>query len=443
MESITQSQTIILNRASTGRNQIIGYHRWLRNAKVNDTSLISALTQHCQQQVEGRDILCIQDTTEYNYQHRREGRLPDDALGPVGNNHDMGYFAHPTMAIDVDSGHSLGFSAMKVWTRDWDKADKYARKYKTLPVEQKESYRWISSAQQSKQVCARARSITFIADREADIFELHDRIPDEKTHVLIRSRGDRMLYGQQECLYAHIAAQPVLSSYEIEVPANNRKGRQKHQARLELKAVKVNIERPKRLSSSPAKPYVTMYAIEAKEHPDTIQAGQPPVHWVLLTTIAVTTEQQARSVIDKYSLRWQIEQLFRLTKSKGLNLEDSQLETARGLINLGLIALQVAIRILQLTQSRQQAEAIPATVAFTPKQVLLLKTLLGEYQGKTTKQQNPFKEGSLSWASWIIARIGGWKGYNSQALAGPLTFFRGYHDFMKMFELFEIISKNV
>lgn len=422
---------------------MMGFRRWLRNEKVNESSLISAITQHCQQYVSGRDIICIQDTTEYNYNHRRNGRLNEDELGPVGNNIDVGFFAHPTMVIDLDTSQSLGFSAMEVWTRDKDKLDKNQRKYKSLPIEQKESYRWISSAEQSKKTCQQARSITFIADREADIFELYERVPEENIDVLIRCRGDRLLYQKDESLYEHIEAQPVLGSYQIEVAENKKKGRTKHQATLDLKATKVNIQRPNRLNTSDSKPYVTMYAIEAREQAATVQEDQPPVHWVLLTTSPVATYDQAMEVIRKYALRWQIEQLFRLTKSKGLNVEESQLETGRGLINLCLVALQVAIKILQLTQSREQAEAIPATVVFTKLQILLLKTLIVKYEGKTVKQQNPFAEGSLSWASWIIARMGGWKGYNTQAKAGPLTFFRGYYQFIKMFELFELINKDV
>ena len=67
----------------------------------------------------------------------------------------IGFFAHPTMVIDLDTSQSLGFSAMEVWTRDKDKLDKNQRKYKSLPIEQKESYRWISSAEQSKKTCQR------------------------------------------------------------------------------------------------------------------------------------------------------------------------------------------------------------------------------------------------------------------------------------------------
>ena len=56
--------------------------------------------------------------------------------------------------------------------------------------------------------------------------------------------------------------------------------------------------------------------------------------------------------------------------------------------------------------------------------------LLIKLEGKTEKQKNPYPKENLAWASWIIARLGGWKGYvKSEGFAGPITIGRG----LKMF----------
>jgi hypothetical protein len=41
--------------------------------------------------------------------------------------------------------------------------------------------------------------------------------------------------------------------------------------------------------------------------------------------------------------------------------------------------------------------------------VPFLVALLGKVEVKTQKQQNPHPKKNIAWASWIIARFGGWR----------------------------------
>jgi hypothetical protein len=56
-----------------------------------------------------------------------------------------------------------------------------------------------------------------------------------------------------------------------------------------------------------------------------------------------------------------------------------------------------------------------------------------KYEGNTEKQKNPHLKYTLSWAAWIIARLGGWKGYRTQSTPGPITFHRGFLEFDRIF----------
>ncbi len=58
--------------------------------------------------------------------------------------------------------------------------------------------------------------------------------------------------------------------------------------------------------------------------------------------------------------------------------------------------------------------ALPASVAFDDEQQQCLSEIAPSYQGQTRKQQNPYPPASLPWATWLIARLGGWSGYRSQ-----------------------------
>ncbi len=54
-------------------------------------------------------------------------------------------------------------------------------------------------------------------------------------------------------------------------------------------------------------------------------------------------------------------------------------------------------------------------------------------QGNTVKQKNPHPRLSLSWATWIIARLGGWSGYCSQLSPGMPTIVYGLQCFEAIF----------
>ena len=55
------------------------------------SELTQSVAEHCQQQVEDRHVLAINDTTELNLQ-AHAGRLKPEGVGVVGNNKDVGFF---------------------------------------------------------------------------------------------------------------------------------------------------------------------------------------------------------------------------------------------------------------------------------------------------------------------------------------------------------------
>jgi hypothetical protein len=134
----------------------------------------------------GRHVLAIQDTTELNYQ-AKAGRKR--RLGTVGNGSDIGLFVHPVLVVDAADGGCLGLAHAQVWCRKRRKS----ANYRQLPIEKKESYRWLVGANGAKQALAEAETITHIADREGDIFEQMDRLPDDRNHLLVRASQDRSL----------------------------------------------------------------------------------------------------------------------------------------------------------------------------------------------------------------------------------------------------------
>ena len=160
-----------------------------------------------------------------------------------------------------------------------------------------------------------------------------------------------------------------------------------------------------------------------------------------MTTHEVADAAAAWRIVGWYKKRWTIEQLFRLIKTEGLQLEDSRLETADRLLKLTAIAAKAAVITLQLVQARDGRSADPASRAFSEEQIELLAAFAAKYRGRTALQSNPHPAKSLAWAAWIIARLGGWDGY-PRTRPGPITMRRGVEYFLGVAQAWSSL-KNV
>lgn len=426
-----QAQTVIIRQISRNRAEQIAYYRYLENEQVTLSELVRSLADHCQEQVAGRHVLAISDTSEINLQ-AHQGRLKAEGLGVVGNNKDVGFFIHPTLVMDAENGFPLGLSNVQIWTRAAERPDKHQRKYASLPIEQKESYKWLAAAERSQRCfeVGDARLVTHIGDREADIYEEWATVPDSYNHVLVRVCQDRCLFGQEQSLYSHLSAQPEVGTYTLTVTADPRRGRTARTALLSVRHTSVQIQRPANLNREDYPPSITLNAVEVLEvNPP---PGQTPIHWRLMTTHPIRIFEQALQIIKWYCWRWRIEQLFATLKMAGLDIEASQLESIAAIQRLTILALSVAVRTLQMVEGRDNQD-IPASVAFCDQQQQCLAQLAPTLEGRTQKQQNPYPPTTLPWATWLIARLGGWSAYRSQRPPGMPTFVLGLQQFEAIF----------
>jgi hypothetical protein len=323
------------------------------------------------------------------------------------------------LAIDAASRALLGLTGLQIWTRQTlARAD-----YRQQPIEMKESYRWVQSAATAKRVLGAAAMVTVIGDRESDIYEEFDRIPDERTHLLTRACRDRALVGGGR-LFTIAQTWPVQHRFELDLRA--RPGRPARTAKVELRFGQVTIKRPGNCSDPSASSQLTLRLVEVKEVDTSVEE---PIHWRLLTTHEATTVAQSLQLVAWYRERWHIEQLFRTSKSQGLKLESSQVENVDALFKLAAIAMIAATKIMQLVLARDGTVDRPATDVVAPEQLPVLEVLQASLEGKTAKQKNPHLKHSIAWLAWIIARLGGWTGYASERPPGPITFHRGWDRF--------------
>ncbi|MEI7942834.1 MAG: IS4 family transposase [Candidatus Riflemargulisbacteria bacterium] len=420
---------------------MVSYSRLLANSKVTWQAVHKEYSKDINSKVDCKHVLVINDTTEINFEkHRNYLSEKDKELGPVGNNIDIGFFCHPGIVIDTINKVALGFSYLKLWNRSWEKQSCKKRDYKNQVIEEKESYRWIDCALESKKALTNAAHVTIVADRESDIYEEFCMIPDQNTDILIRCRGDRRLFDIDKSLYETILAEIIKDTYRITIRKTGK--RKERKTELEIKFGKVKLRKPKSRNIASSIPEgVEMNWVEAKEKPQYVPDREEAIHWILLTSHSVTCNEDAFQIIRWYKLRWQIELLFSTLKSGGLNLEASEIEKGKALKTLCALSLQAALKINQLRQFRDDTTGISAEAIFTKKEIVVIEVLTSKYEGATVKQRNPYKKKTIAWAAWTVARLGGWKGYSCESPPGNKTFKWGLDRFNAIYQGFELKEK--
>jgi hypothetical protein len=290
-------------------------------------------------------------------------------------------------------------------------------------VEEKESFRWLEGADQAASVCAGAACVTVIADRESDIFEAFALRP-EGAELLVRAAHDRSL-DDGRALFAAIDAAPIAGRAELGLPA--KPGRKRRTARMETRFMTVALARPTYGRRADLPPSVALNLVDIREIDP--PPGETAIHWRLLTTHAVTWAAEAWAVAELYRRRWAIEQMFRTLKSEGFDIEGIRIEEPAPRNRLVTAALIAAVCIQQLVHARDGGPGPlrPLSDAFGPQDIPLLQACCAQLEGRTQRQKNPHPEGSLAYAAWVCARLGGWTGYYGKP--GPIVMLAGWLEF--------------
>jgi hypothetical protein len=414
-------QSVCLRRLAQGRRRgIIGFGRFLSNRRVTVKSLITGWGRATSAVCGGRHVLAIQDTSEINFTTHKGRRR---GLGEIGKGSGRGVLLHAMIGVDAATGGLLGLVCGHIWTR---KGRVKVHHNKRL-LKHKESQRWVNAGEKAGAVLAEAETVTAISDREGDFYVAWSRVAGAKVHLLARAMRDRPILGG-----ARLSTAVLTPAGEALVKLPVRPGRAARTARLVARYGQVTLNKPKYLREEGLLSQVSLSLVEVAEI-DTPK-GATPILWRLLTTHKVESAEMAWRVVGWYRQRWTIEQFFRTLKQQGLQLEDSQLETADRLIKLTAIAARAAVIVMQLVQGRDGKTGQSAEIAFSPAEIETLQALVPRLEGKTALQKNPYPPRSLAWAAWVIGKLGGWDGYPRSRPPGPITMRHGLTRFLAIAE---------
>jgi hypothetical protein len=418
------------------------FYRFLQNDNVSEADIVRNMTANCVSSCTKKVVLCIQDTTEVNLYNHKNRVKKDNYIGATNAaKGGIGFLLHPSFVLDAQTLVPYGFSDVKIWNRPLEKLTKTQRNYNMLPIEEKESYKWIESSLNSKKALSKAKEIIIIQDREGDIYEQFGIVPDKKTHLLVRARANRTLSDKTK-LFDYIAKQPSKGTYSVTLEGDNRKNIKKREAILEVRYSQVTINKND-LSSKTAPDNITLTIIEAKEINTVVEN---PICWRLLTTINVENLETALNCITWYTCRWIIEEVFRILKKEGFNIEASELTYAKSIRKLSLLMMETIVKLflMQIAYNCPEEE-IESSCCFSEDELKCLEYQIVSLEGKTQKLKNPYLEKDLKRYVWAIARLGGWKGYASERKPGITTFWIGIQKFssvMQGWQLFQDVSRR-
>ena len=144
-----------------------------------------------------------------------------DNLGFIGNLSSKGFIAHITILTTSDNV-MLGVLFSKIWTRPVPEEAMTNAKRNKLPVEDKESYKWIESFSFTDQIAQEFsnKQIINIGDRDSDMFELFKVATkqDASAKLVIRANYDRKIMTEENKGYNNLWDELIKEEAKIKYP---------------------------------------------------------------------------------------------------------------------------------------------------------------------------------------------------------------------------------
>ena len=417
--------------ACQGAAEIKAAYRWLDHVRVTPGRVLAPHTRATQHRVAQHPVvLTVQDTSELDF----TGKQVAAELGPLTSTHCRGLFVHPTLAVTPEKV-CLGVVAVELRVRP---AGTVPEQH-TRPLAAKESQRWLTGYQTA---CALAAAtpgtqIISVADREGDIFELYAEAgrteAGRRADFVIRAAQNRRVTVADADgvtltkLWDAAAAAPVLGtvSYHLTRTAV----RQARDLTQTVQAVTVTVQPPARPAGTVPLAPVSLQAVLVREMAP--PAGEDPVEWLLLTSLAVATLPAALWVVQIYLCRWQVEVYFKVLKS-GCRVEKLYLATRDRLTKVLALYLIIAWRVLYLAQVGRACPALSCTALFSASEWQAVYLV-------ATKQPPPAAPPSLDTLVRMIAGFGSFVGRTGDGPPGITSLWIGLQramDYARAYDTF-------
>jgi hypothetical protein len=396
-------------------------YRFFDNDKVQSVDMLKAHRQRINKRsARLATILIAQDTTALNLSGKKIR-----GVGSIGGGTSTGLFVHSGIAIDPTGGIPLGVVTQEIYARDEKtKTAEYKKIAKDLPISEKESGRWVTTITEGKKVFEK-KHLVFVGDRESDIYEVFAEAKKQGVDVLIRTKQNRILEeidttGKSIKLFDKVREGEDLTTYETDVPIDHHKTRK---ATLTIRTSTINLTPPKRYGAGEQEPIsVTVLNVREENPPDGITE---PIHWMLTTTLPVTTAEEAKEKVMWYMYRWRIERFHYTLKTGAFNIEELQFETYERFCKAITMYSIVASRILYTQYYEKAHPEENAHEIFSVEEIRMLCL-----KGK----KKPTYQMTIHEAVVETAKIGGYLARKSDSPPGIKALWIGFQTLQNLVE---------
>lgn len=376
------------------------------NERVSQQAIMAQARQETLERLQGLErVLLVQDTVSFNFSHHPG----TTGLGALENKYTRGFLAHNTLAVSTD-GVPLGLLEQQVWARDSEGGLRDQRHQR--PFADKESYKWVVGLPAEAALPDTLQPIV-VCDAEAHIYEFLDVLHTRSVDYIVRAADYRSFTVAGQALFEAVRQQAVQHRFSLML--QRRPDRPMRMAHLALRFGTVTLRQPQRAAASHAALTLSVVDVQEVNPPE----GETPIHWLLLTSLPVTTVEQAQQVVTWYSYRWLVERLHYVLKS-GCKLEESQLREQARLERLLAVYSLVAWRLLWLTYQARVTPDVPCTIALQTEEWQALHMFIQRTQ--PLPDQPPSLRQAVRW----IGQLGGFLGRKGDGEPGVKVLWRGW-----------------
>lgn len=396
-------------------------YRFFSNDRVSEADILAGHFHSTRDRTIASEgpVLVLHDTTEFSYQRENTAAIGitksinsgRDKAGRLRSHTVCGILMHSSLAVTTE-GLPLGLAAVKFWTRKKFRGTAALKKKinpTRVPIEKKESIRWLENVQQSTALLGEPGRCVHIGDRESDIYELFCAAQEAGTHFLIRTCVDRLAGDGDHTIADEMDEVAVKGLHRIDVRDSNG---EPDEAVLEIRYRKIRVLPP--IGKQKRYPALVLTVIHAEERGTA--KNRKKIEWKLITDLPVNSRADAIDKLEWYALRWKIEVFHKILKS-GCKAEESKLRTAQRLTNLVAVFCILSWRVFWMTMLNRSAAEAPPTLALTTTEIAVLDRVVND------KPQDRRK--TLSHYLTKIARLGGYLARANDPPPGNTVMWRG------------------